>query len=685
MDWIVLNGIKLGDSDLDYIVDAASQEASHLRALEVGDCGLSVHDLDLVLSTMTSQETTLEAVNISGIQGRLSPELFHQQIGYFGQIRKINLTRVARTSGVEPLIAPETLLNWRLEELSLSQTVVNKETVESIAAYLVSDRSSSLRILRFDQCGLTGADVATFLRCMTRPADRVRNLHLHVSENHLDTNYELLFKAIADNNTPTHMSMRMIDFKKEEHFRELVEAMRKNTTLKYLDISKASLPYDAGPETCEALQLMFEENETLEELDISGEYAHLDVARYGIGLNQALTGLKKNKSLKVLRIEHQKLGLQGANTLASVLEENTSLQEVYCENNDMNLQSFTVLVNALQRNESITFLPDMNADRYQSLERVRREFINIKRDAPSHQPNLATTSIRRSIHAAMTIGQPSGGHRLAKSSLNSRTQKDGHYSSGATLPESSSSDSMGQEVESTLRSLNRKWDMEVDRLHQYLYKNYCSLHGIPFDAAEYRDSSGVDMVDDARPVTSTSLAMTLGELDINVSLSEAISHDIEQSSAIPPFDSEKDMEDHNSSSSSSPVVTMSSVHSTPTVESLKYMDALQSLSPGIECIRQGITYYKELFRFTALIVPPTIPASAISLRAASKRQQSSQYSQQRQLKQHVNEHRAPRAEFPQHKRWQQLEYVFVTEIAYHSTFICYARNASDWQQQSPEY
>lgn len=571
VDWIVLNGIKLGDSDLDYIVDAASQKASHLRALEVGDCGLSVHDLDLILSTLTAQETTLEAVNISGVQGRLSPELFQQQIGYFGQIRKINLTRVARTSGPEPLIAPETLLNWRLEELSLSQTAVNKETVESLAAYLASDCSSSLRILRFDQCGLTGADVATFLRCMTRPADKARNLHLHVSENHLGTSYSLLFDAIADNNTPTHLSMRMIDFKKEDHFRELIEAMRKNTTLKYLDISKASLPYDAGPETCEALQLMFEENETLEELDISGEYAHLDVARYGIGLNQALTGLKKNKSLKVLRIEHQKLGLQGANTLASVLEENTCLQEVYCESNDMNLQSFTVLVNALQHNKSITFLPVMNTDRHQSLERVRREFINIKRDAPSHhQPNLATTSIRRSIHAAMTIGQPSGGNKLAKQKSVPRLQKDAYLSSSqASSDPLSPSD---QEVESMLRSLNRKWDAEVDRLRQYLYRNFCLLHDIPFDAA-------VAQVDYSPPTTSASLAMALGELDLNVSSNDT--HDTENSNAVPPFDSEKDaMEDNHSSGSSSPVVTMSSVHSTPTVDSLKLMDTLQNISPA---------------------------------------------------------------------------------------------------------
>ena len=97
--------------------------------------------------------------------------------------------------------------------------------------------------------------------------------------------------------------MKMVDYQKEDHFRELIKAVRKNKTLRYLDISKASLPYDASDETCEALKLMFAYNDTLEELDISGEHAHLEVAKFGIGLNHALTGLTKNKALKVLRIE----------------------------------------------------------------------------------------------------------------------------------------------------------------------------------------------------------------------------------------------------------------------------------------------------------------------------------------------------------------------------------------------
>ena len=500
VDWVVLNGIKLGESDLDYLVDAASQKRSHLRALEVGDCGLSVHDLDLLLSTLVAQEKTLEVMNISGVQGRLSPDVLHQYIGYFGQIRKINLSRISRTSGPEALITAEMLFNWQLEELILSRTAVNRETVDSIATYLASDRSRNLRMLRLDQCGLTGEDVAMFMHSMSMGLDSPRSLHLHVNENRLDNGCSYLFDAIGKNVTPSHLSMQMIDFKKEEHFRQLVDALRKNQTLRYLDISKASLPYDAGPETCRTLQKMFEENETLEALDISGESAHLDVARFGIGLNLALTGLKKNKSLKVLRIEHQKLGLQGANTLASVLEENESLREVHCENNDINLQSFTVLVNGLQCNRTLLSLSFMDRDRVLSLDKVRREVDNVRWDNSNVQPSTAT-SIRRSLHAAMTV-RHSASHRLSKPIP----------ANVATSPSLESAAFASQNVELVLESLQRKWDMEVARLRRYLLRNYNIANGIVDETVD-------DAASDSRPGTAASLGTMLENLKFEVAVS----------------------------------------------------------------------------------------------------------------------------------------------------------------------
>ncbi|KAJ5719625.1 hypothetical protein N7493_007203 [Penicillium malachiteum] len=503
VDWVVLNGIKLGESDLDYLVDAASQSQSHLRALEVGDCGLSVHDLDLLLSTLVAQESTLEVINISGVQGRLNPDVLQQYIGYFGQIRKINLSRISRTSGSDPLITAEMLFNWQLEELILSRTAVNRETVDSIATYLASDCSRNLRMLRLDQCGLSGEDVAMFMHSMSIGPGAPRSLHLHVNENRLDNGCSHLFEAIAKNLTPTHVSMQMIDFKKEEHFRQLVDALRKNTTIRYLDISKASLPYDASPETCKALQHMFEQNNTLEALDISGENAHLDVARFGIGLNLALTGLKKNKSLKVLRIEHQKLGLQGANTLASVLEDNESLREVHCENNDINLQSFTVLVNGLQCNRTLLHLSPMDRDRALSLDRVRREVDNVRWDASQVQSSTAN-SIRRSLHAAMGV-------RSSGSSSH-------HHRSAKVTPSHSPSSSLDStafathNVDLVLQSLQHKWDGEIGRLQRYLLRNYNLSQGI-------MDSDIEDGASDGRPATAASLGTMLDNLKFEVAVS----------------------------------------------------------------------------------------------------------------------------------------------------------------------
>ncbi|CAI7599710.1 unnamed protein product [Penicillium crustosum] len=500
VDWVVLNGIKLGESDLDYLVDAASQRRSHLRALEVGDCGLSVHDLDLLLSTIVAQESTLEAINISGVQGRLNPDVLQQYIGYFGQIRKINLSRISRTSGSDPLITAEMLFNWRLEELALSRTVVNRETVDAIATYLASDRSRNLRVLRLDQCGLTGEDVAMFMHSMSVGPDSPRSLHLHVNENRIDNGCTHVFSAIAKNQTPSHLSMRMIDFKREDHFRELVDSLRKNSTLKFLDISKASLPYDASPETCRSLQVMLEENETLEALDISGDNAHLDVARFGIGLNLALTGLKRNTSLKVLRIEHQKLGLQGANTLASVLEENDSLREVHCENNDINLQSFTVLVNGLRCNRSLLTLSCMDRDRVLSLDKVRREVDNVRWESSNSHQSSTANSVRRSLYAAMSVGQGGQGHNKL-----SKTPPPSVASALENSPFAS------HNVELVLRSLNERWDMEVSRLNRYLLRNYNIAHGI-----EQVDD---DATSDERPGTAASLGTMLDNLKFDVSVS----------------------------------------------------------------------------------------------------------------------------------------------------------------------
>lgn len=487
VDWIVLNGIRLADSDLNFLVDAASERTCHLRALEVGECGLSVHDADVLLSTLALQSNTMEVINISGTQGRFSAEMFQRQIGAFRYIRRLDLSRVHKNSGPEPLIPPETLMTWRLEALYLSQTTLNQQTVDSIGAYLACPRSEILRELHLNQCQLTGRDLAIFFRSMTRRPGEAREIHIDASENRLKQGMSNLFRSIATNQGPSSLTMRMMDFEKEHYFCELIEALTKNTTLRSLDISKASLPYDASTETCEALKVMFATNQTLEELDISGEPAHLDATRFGIGLNIALRGLEKNRRLKLLRIEHQSLGLQGANTLAEVIERNGTLLEIHCDHNELNLQSFTVLVNALERNTTLQFLPAMDADRSRSMEKVRREIEMVERAESPKSPHKASSSIKRMTMVGALTGRRDSHKRVASSS------------SSVSFTE--------QDITMAVNALNEKWNNQTARLQGYLHRNYCLAHGLPWEGDIARPSSA-----EQRPDTATSLQRVLDKV-----------------------------------------------------------------------------------------------------------------------------------------------------------------------------
>ena len=334
----------------------------------------------------------------------------------------------------------------------------------------MSDMSESLRILEMEQCNMTGSHVALLMRSMARDAGVARNLQLHVSANRLEKGVGEIVKAIEENHTPSHLIVRMIEFAKEDHFKQLLQALRTNTTIRSLDISKASLPYDAGPETCDALRLLFAENTTLEELDISGEQAHLEVARFGIGLNQALTGLKKNKALKTLRIEYQNLGMEGANTLSSVLEENTTLTHIHCEHNDINLQGITILVNSIAKNYTILELPFFRDDQEQSMKRMNASMKQLRRPSANGSSDHVKSSMRRTLNA-FGVAKP---------------QK----------PELTP-----QDFDAVARVLGEKWETEIHRLALFLDRNKGIASGIEGPVLDHENLLSPEAM---RPTTAMS-------------------------------------------------------------------------------------------------------------------------------------------------------------------------------------
>ncbi|KAF2738559.1 RNI-like protein [Polyplosphaeria fusca] len=472
VDWIALNGINLGDTDLDYLVAAAVERSCHLRALELSGCGLTDRTLSLLLDSLRPQEDTLEAIDISSNPVRLSPITFDSQIGIFGYITILNLSHLARSSGDEPLIAVETFQAWRLKELILSGTSLNSAMVDAIASYLINHKQSKgLRDLRLDHCYLTGKDVAYLLHSMTETPGQARELHLDVSENYIEQHLEDLASAIAAGLAPSSLTIKLLEFEKESDFRKMVLALAVNNTIRQLDISRASLPCDASEATCLALEKMFADNTNLEWLDISGEDSRLETTKLGVGINKALRGLQRNNTLRILFIQYQKLGYQGAGTLADVLKVNSSILEIHCENNEIGLNGFTDLINALHRNTTLLYLPAMQESKHSALKDTEYQ-VKQMRDDDAVQ-SQKTVSVRSRLASKV---------------------------SGKTVRERSQSATFSdQDIKAALSLVEEGWSRQEWRLQQYLQRNNNIAHGIP-------TTMEVDDEEFERPDTATSLS-----------------------------------------------------------------------------------------------------------------------------------------------------------------------------------
>lgn len=133
VDWVILNGIRLVEVDLDYLIQIIAEKACHLRAVELGDCGLNDRSISLILDALQVHENTLECIDLSNNGFRLNQESLHYQISGFDLIRKLNFSHVALSSSPQPLIAIDILLKWRLEEIVLTGMRLNQASIRALA------------------------------------------------------------------------------------------------------------------------------------------------------------------------------------------------------------------------------------------------------------------------------------------------------------------------------------------------------------------------------------------------------------------------------------------------------------------------------------------------------------------------------------------------------------------------
>ena len=481
-DWITLNGIAMSMLDIQYIHGATSKKDTHFRAVELARCGLDENSVEYAVNCLGQQESTLECLDLSNNPCKLNPSLLREHLGKFYSLRKLNLSRLALSFGSQPILSSGVLNNWKLEFLDLSFTVLNTESVDGLAVYLMSEKSSLLRQLHIENCQMSGEDVATLLESMYTNHARPRNLHLFVSGNRLERGHGKLVRAIARSNAPTHVTMQALEYNEGKSFRNLLQALSENNTIEYLDLSRVSIPFEASAEACETLRFVFEKNTALRELDISGEQAHLEAVTLGRGIVDAVRGLESNETLEILRIENQALGFPGASALASMLQINTSLRELHCEGNEISLQAFTTLVNAMMENRSLIYLPAMMKDRAWSRSKVDREINNLLSPTGSSSSVPARNSVRRAISNSLP------GARSAR--ILDKPQ-----------PQSKVSE---QDVRAAVSSLEEMWEGEIDRLAGYLARNYSLASGMPLN-----DISNAQEDQGSRPTTAGTLATAI--------------------------------------------------------------------------------------------------------------------------------------------------------------------------------
>ena len=508
IDWIVLCGIQLSDVDLDYIFSAALDKACHFRALDVGYCGLNERHMHTILQALSYQEATIESINLSGNLARQNPKELNKYLAQLSFVRKFNLSNITRTSSSESLLKAEILGSWRLAELRLSKTSLNPETVDAVVRYLLSRNSEFLRVVALDRCGITSKEAARVLAAMDRGPENPRGLHLDLSENNLEGYHDELVTAVGRSYTPRQLTIQMMEYKDETNFQMLIEAFARNTTTKILDLSRLALPANASNDTCQILHELFTGNDVLEDVDISGEDTHIDAVQYGTGLNHALSGLMDNKSLRVLRVEHQRLRLQGASTLASVIEKNDTLLEIHCEKNEISLQAFTVLVNSLAHNTTLLYLPFMDSDRAWTQSQLDKEIDSI-RESPKG-PSSQSKSIRNVAGTFTEMASSTKGsvHRTLGRTLGKTIGEQRSFSGGNIgKPRQSMIGLDGTDFKYAMGSLSQNWDREIRRLDGYLLRNLNLARGIAPD--------GPPLPDVEMPSTSNNLAVAFQGMEMD--------------------------------------------------------------------------------------------------------------------------------------------------------------------------
>lgn len=393
LDSLLLGGNPLSRNEIDELT-AALCVPGIFKQLDISRCNLDERSLEEIWDVLPEQGSTMEVLNTSRNMGNVDHVVLRNGLAHFTRLRKLNVAGNCLSQFTDSMFWDETIMGWQLEELDLSDIKLSDETVNVLATYLAMPESDYMTRVDLNNCGLTGSMAAVLFRSMGQG----REMICSVSGNYLEMGGDDLSSAIACNYGPRSLYADMVEYREEENYIKLIQALAVNNTIDLLSLVGTATPDQVSADACAAVSEFFATNRSVKYLDFSGFCAKLDEGQLGLGFSRSLAGLAQNTTLRHLRIRNQKLNIN-IGDLASAIAQNETLRTLDVQENGFNLSNLTHMVRSLERNQSIQqFCPFSEAELNRTVRNAMQKVV-LPPSQPDHRRRRSTKAAAKAADA----------------------------------------------------------------------------------------------------------------------------------------------------------------------------------------------------------------------------------------------------------------------------------------------
>ncbi|KAL0076733.1 hypothetical protein J3Q64DRAFT_1703303 [Phycomyces blakesleeanus] len=350
LNQICIGENKMSPEDVHTLVAGIRSNKKSIRELDVHSTGLSQKDVEILIKTLiTTNPSHLQSLDISSNNITLHPVMLESILKCFNRllilrIRKCNLQLKSNMFDA-----------CKLRELDIGGNRLNDANIGMLIQWIHTPSFSSIQALHLDDCALHGQHAYNILTAISQ--SRNQRMHLSIGNNPImkEVMYlPKLFHTLMHGEGPFSLSLARTKWE-DNTLRELMDCMRYNPTLVFLDISDISVVNSTiSADTIRMMSLFFERNTVMKELNIKMTEENSGVkTSLALAIMEGLEGLKRNTTMERLDVTGLGWGDAGTIALSNVLEANHTLSHIANDNTKTTISGFRALTNAIQQNPNV--------------------------------------------------------------------------------------------------------------------------------------------------------------------------------------------------------------------------------------------------------------------------------------------------------------------------------------------